>query len=149
MSSELIARRQALKSGAITAVAGLLSAKGAHANTPQDDNRDADLIAVCDRLVANHRDQMKLYARRRTMTFAEEKSTDPELHALIDQADALLAELDEIGVEPQTTAGGVALARAALSQAPLRRDGTVDAPYDAEWLAWSVVEFVAGLGDGA
>ncbi|MBN8926749.1 MAG: hypothetical protein BGO51_08170 [Rhodospirillales bacterium 69-11] len=106
---------------------------------------DADLIAVCERLLAANRDVMTLYKRRSTMSFEDEAATDPEMDALAKRENAVLEELDQVGTSPKTMAGAVALARAALSQAPLAVDGTIEYADDAEWLAWSVVRFLAAV----
>jgi hypothetical protein len=106
---------------------------------------DAELIEVCDRLVAIRQAELAVYAVRKTVE--AERRTEPALDVLSAETEALMRRIDDIP-DTQTLAGLQALSRAARAMAPLRADGT---PYfeggDAEWLALEVTRALAeGIG---
>jgi hypothetical protein len=105
---------------------------------------DAELISLCNRL-AEHA------AAERTMimaqhTIEDELRIEPALDAVGDEQKAILDRITELP-EPVTLAGARAMARAAISQAPLELDGSISFMGDAEWLAFGVAEFLVGEQD--
>lgn len=46
--------------------------------------------------------------------------------------------------QPTTLAGATAVAKAALSLAPRDNEGAITWTDDPEWMAWTVLEFLAG-----
>jgi hypothetical protein len=65
------------------------------------------------------------------------------LDAINAEEDKIWDRLAEIG-GPTTAAGAAAMARAAHAHWPKELDGSLRAPYLAEWLATGVLEFHAG-----
>jgi hypothetical protein len=105
------------------------------------DGPDAELISLCERIVT-------LEAARRTIldaqhTIEDEDRTEPELAAVCDEQEAVFKRITALP-EPVTLAGATAMARAAISQAPLEADGSISFMGDAEWLAFGVAEFLVG-----
>jgi hypothetical protein len=131
-------RRAAL--GIATAIAGIAAVPALAAPSS-----DAELIEVCDRLVAIRKAEFAVYAVRKTVE--DERRTEPALSALSAETEAMMRRIDEIP-DIKTLAGLQAMSRAARALAPIRADGT---PYvdggDAEWLAFEVTRALAeGIG---
>jgi hypothetical protein len=108
------------------------------------DSPDAELISLCDRLVT-------LEAARRTILYAQhttedEHRTEPELDVVCDEQQAVFDRITALP-EPVTLAGASAMARAALSEAPIDHDGSLLPMDNAEWLAFGAVTFLAGQQD--
>jgi hypothetical protein len=102
---------------------------------------DAELIEVCNRLVAIRQAEIALHATSKTIE--DERRTETALDALSAETEALMRRIDDIP-DTKTLAGLQALSRAARARAALRVDGT---PYfdggDAEWLAFEVTRALA------
>ena len=102
---------------------------------------DAELIRLCDRLTANRMAWLTLFASRHSVE--DERRTEPENERQSYERDTLL---DQIDAAPQlsTMAAAVAMARAAIADAPLGLDNHWEARSQHEWLALMVAEFLAG-----
>jgi len=129
----------------VVATAAVTAACGAPHALADADGPDAELISLCDRLVT-------LEAARRTILYAQhttedEHRTEPELDVVCDEQQAVFDRITALP-EPVTLAGARAMARAALSQAPIDRDGSLSPMDDAEWLAFGAVTFLAASGPG-
>jgi hypothetical protein len=128
----------------VAATAAVTAAAGAPSASVPDwqdaDSPDAELISLCDRLVT-------LEAARRTILYAQhttedELRTEPELDAVCDEQQAVFDRITALP-EPVTLAGGRAMARAALSEAPIDHDGNLSPMDNAEWLAFGAITFLA------
>jgi len=136
-------RRRGLLGGAVALLAGAAAVTLPRAVQAAGAGPDAELIRLCNRLVA-------IRAEERAITDADEWAPDhgpykPRYDALGEEWDAIDARMYDVA-EPVTLAGVRAVARAALSQAPRDADGSINAPQLAEWLAFTVVEYVAREG---
>jgi len=102
-------------------------------------NDDAELIRLCDRLVAIEAERAAIFE-----TVAEDEQ-DRALDAATGEYDQIEARLAELG-NPTTLAGMRAMARAAVATAPKNTAGEVTAGVAglSEWLAFGVVEAMAG-----
>ena len=104
-------------------------------------NPDAELIRLCDRLVANR-------AEEKAICDADEWAPDRGPYKA--RYDALGEEMDRVTdqlyatADPVTAAGVRAAARAALCVAPKDSDGDITCDGLAEWLAFAVVQHVGG-----
>jgi hypothetical protein len=104
---------------------------------------DAELIVLCDRLVA---------AEGEISALAATQNTIEDEHRTKSQLDAMLANrnrvFDQIYNQPEVTtvAGALAMARAAIAVAPRNIDGEIIWAGNGEYLAWSVAEFIVGRG---
>jgi hypothetical protein len=76
-------------------------------------------------------------------TGEDERRSEAELIALCDEAGATFNRITELP-EATTLAGAAAMARAAMCQAPIERDGSLSPMDDAEWLAFGAPLFLAG-----
>lgn len=100
---------------------------------------DAELIALCDRLVAIADEISALAA---TLNTIEDE------HRTQSQLDAMLADrnrvFDQIYNQPEVTtvAGALGMARAAVAVAPRNIDGEIIWTGNGEYLAWSFAEFI-------
>jgi len=102
---------------------------------------DAELIAACDRIVANDREQLAVYAVRRSV--ADERRTRHILDALFAEVESLMDRIDNLP-RPTTLAGVIAMARAARAIATKAPDGQPVPPCDDEgWLAFEVMHALA------
>jgi hypothetical protein len=106
--------------------------------------RDAELISLCDRLTELIEAERRIVMAQHTIE--DEERTEPELAAVCDEQKAVFDRITELP-EPVTLAGASAMARAALSQAPIDRDESLSPMDDAEWLAFGAVTFLAGQQD--
>lgn len=102
---------------------------------------DAELIALCDRIVAVDREEHAIYATQRSAD--DERRTQPAIDALRAERDTLIERIGEMPAAA-TVSGLQALSRASLALAD--RDGS--APYfnggDAELLALKIVHALSG-----
>jgi hypothetical protein len=105
---------------------------------------DAELIRLWDRLVAMHAEEAAI-VKAADPDAPDDGPHKPVLDALHEEWQAIDARLYDVA-EPVTQAGVRAVARAAVSQAPRTVDGSIDAPQLAEWLAFTVAEYVAREG---
>jgi len=128
-------RRSALQFSAITLVTGL-AAPVLAAGPP---SADAELIALCERLVAIEGEIAALMAIRNTIE--DEQRTEPQLAAMFADGNQVF---DRIYDQPDVTtmAGALAMARASVAVAPRGTDGQIIWTGDSEYLAWSVAEFL-------
>ena len=102
---------------------------------------DAAIIALCKRLVAIEDKTNALCAQR--LTIADEHRTEPDLIAIWDCRDAVVAELEHLG-PPRTLAGIQAVARASLAtHSDKDSDGDVVPICDGHWMALTVCECLA------
>ncbi len=102
---------------------------------------DAELIRCCDRIVQLEADARAIYAVRHTLE--DERRTEPALDRLYAERDRYLSAIDELPVVT-TLAGARAMARASVATAEKELDGNLSYQGDAEWLAFTVAEFLAG-----
>jgi hypothetical protein len=127
----------------VAATAAVTAAGAPAASAPHwrdTDSPDAELISLCDRLVT-------LEAARRTILYAQhttedEHRTEPELDVVCDEQQAVFDRITALP-EPVTLAGASAMARAALSEAPIDHDGSLSPMDNAEWLAFGAITFLA------
>jgi len=100
---------------------------------------DAELIALCNRLMAIERDIAALMATR--MTIEDEQRTESQLTAMFAAGSQIF---DRIYDQPDVTtmAGALAMARASIAVAPRDTDSQIIWTGDSEYLAWSVAEFL-------
>jgi hypothetical protein len=105
---------------------------------------DAELIALCDRLVAVEGEFSTLMAATGN-TIEDEHRTQSQLDAMLADRNRVF---DQIYNQPgvTTVAGALAMARAALAVAPRNIAGEIIWTGNGEYLAWSVTEFIIGRG---
>jgi hypothetical protein len=97
---------------------------------------DAEIIDLCERLVANRAEWRPLLETRHTLE--DERRTEPDFWRLVAARKALI---EQIGTTPDlaTLAGASAMARAALADSPLNNaEDHWEAREDNEWLALMV-----------
>lgn len=137
-------RRLLLLGSAVALPVAVLASGGVAAPAESD---DAELIRLCARLVALERQEAAIYKVRHTAE--DEERTEPELDRLGAERETILQRLNEIG-KITTLSGARAMAAAAISEAPKDRAGQVECTQgeDAEWLAFTVSEFLAGTNAG-
>lgn len=131
-------RRSLLAAGTAAMLTGATIAAARAAPTGDD----AELIGLCNRLVANRAEWVALCQSRHTLE--DERRTEPDNQRLNDE---LRAMLDQIEAAPDLSAmaGAAAMARAAIALTPLNKAGDHwEASEDNEWLALTVAEFLAG-----
>lgn len=139
---DIPSRRALLAGSTASLVAGVVVATGAAqaaVASPQGADDDAELIQLCDRLVAIYAEEAVIFA---TMPEMEQ---DAALEATTRESEAIENRLYELG-NPNTPAGMQSMARASVACAPKNLDGeiTCGASGLAEWLAFGVVEALAG-----
>jgi hypothetical protein len=140
-------RRSALRGISLTAMAAGLAARSALAAPVPAPDTDAELIRLCGEVVAVQDKIDALYKVRHTAE--DEQRTEPELDDLSAMQHEWLDLIEAAAVSPATLAGVRAMARASIAIAPLDRDGETEFEGgDAEWLALTVVKFLAA-GDAA
>jgi hypothetical protein len=100
---------------------------------------DAELIRLCDRLVAIQAAETAIYAK---MDGSDDDALDAALDPFTAEWRAIEARLYEVG-GPITPQGMVAMARASLAYASKEPDGSFDTTYLGDWLAINVAAFVA------
>jgi hypothetical protein len=128
------------------ALLGMLSASVAPPAMAATSSADATLIKACGELVAL-RDQIGRLCDART-TLAIEAATEPQMTILAAQEAHILDRVETAGL-PTTFLGAAAMAKAALTFAPLADcDGEIVCtdPYD--WMLVTVAEFVAAQSYG-
>jgi hypothetical protein len=101
---------------------------------------DAELITLCNRLVAIEAEEAIIFK-----TVVEEDDQDRALEPTTQEYRQIENKLTELG-NPTTHAGMRAMARASVAWAPRDPDGEITAGVAglAEWLAFGVVESLAG-----
>jgi hypothetical protein len=102
---------------------------------------DAELIRLCNLLIANQREIEALLKVRKTV--ADERRTEPQLGELSDNEENFVDRIIDLP-EISTLAGARAMARASLAIAPRDSDGSITMEDRSECLVWSVAEFLAG-----
>jgi hypothetical protein len=108
-----------------------------------DPGPDGELIRLCDRLEAMNAEEAAIL--KMDPDAPDRGPFKPAYDALHAEWFAIDARLYDVA-EPVTRAGVLAVARAAIAQAPKQADGWIDAPQLAEWLAFTVAEYVAREG---
>lgn len=132
-------RRHLLAGAAATLVAGAAIASARAEPPVLAPSPDAELITICTRLVEIRRETDALYD-----TDAEaERRTQPALDALHTEQEAILKRIEALP-SPRTMAGAKAVAAAARSLLLKDIDGNQEHANDAEWLAFTALEFVEG-----
>jgi hypothetical protein len=101
-------------------------------------NPDADLIALCDRLVVIEAQRCQVLH-----TIKEDDAQDVALAPIDEESRQIEARVYELG-DPVTPAGVAAVARAAVAEAVKNLDGTLQIRDLSDWLALTVVEHMAG-----
>jgi hypothetical protein len=100
---------------------------------------DAELIALCDRIVQNEAKQAGLFT-----TLSDDDERDAALDLLSLEWRDILTQIEQID-GPTTMAGTKAMARAALAMTPLNLDGGIKVGSNPEdWLYLCVAKFTAG-----
>ena len=129
----------------VTAYAATLPRSAAAVTIPRaaGASPDAELIRLCDQLVANNTEWFALMNSRHTIE--DEKRTEPENERLHAVRAALLNQI-EAAPDISTMAGAAAMARAAIAITPVDLAGQWEAREDNEWLALTVAEFVGREG---
>ena len=125
----------ALMAGGTAAAA--LALPVALARTP---GTDAELIRLCDRIVALEADYAATCSGKRTR--AEEKAAVPRLEAISEEITANMTLIYDL--RPKTLAGLQAMASAAHAGAQQDRDGEMLVDCEADWLASAVIAHLAG-----
>ena len=120
-------------------MAGIATAR---ATTPAATGNDAELIHLCERLVAMHEEELAIHeANNRAEDIEPHKTRIGELATEWFRIEARIYELPD----PVTPAGIAAVARAAAVEWPRRSNGELDAGGGlAEWLACILIEHHAG-----
>jgi hypothetical protein len=136
-------RRGLLAAAASALVAGAAIATAAHGApvaSPGLAGDDAELISLCDRLVAIMAEEARIFA-----TIEDEGEQERALEPTSHEYRAIEARLYDLG-NPTTPAGLRAAAAAAVATAPKNLEGEIECWSFglAEWLAFSVVEMLAG-----
>lgn len=134
-------RRALLGATAAAMVAGAAAALPAAAEAAPDAN-EAELIRLCNRLVAIKAEELKLYTEMPPVTPEAEKRLKEHLKPGSDAWWNIEARIYELDVTPKTPAGISAVARAALVEAPRHSDGSVIADDLSNWLVWTVIEAI-------
>ncbi len=129
-------RRSAMRAG----IAAALGALDAPAMATAAGNPDAELVRLCDRLVAIDAERADIF---RTIEDDAEKEialqpTDVESRKIAER----LYDMPD----PVTSAGARAVARAAFAEAEKSLDGGLVCNDISDWLALTVVEYVAKGG---
>jgi hypothetical protein len=132
--------RRRLLGGAAALLAGAAAVALPRAAQAASTGPDAELIRLCNRLVANRAEWLALINSRHTIE--DEKRTEPDNARLLAERHALLDQI-EAAPDLSTMAGAAAMARAALADAPLGVGGHWEATEDCEWLALTVAEYLA------
>jgi hypothetical protein len=128
-------RRSALGFSAAAIVAGLTMPALAGPANP-----DAELIALCDRLVTTERELLAIYDLRKTQE--DEKRTEHLVDAIFAEQGAIVDRIE--GIPGVATVDGLrSMARASLAIAPKRHNGSAyfDGS-DAEGLALVIVRIL-------
>ncbi|HET6236884.1 MAG TPA: hypothetical protein VFE41_18265 [Acetobacteraceae bacterium] len=132
-----ITRRLTLFAAAATPAAAMPIA-------PTAPGSDAELIRLCDRLVAIQAEETAMFEVD-LYTDDDGSRFKPVMDALTEERRTVETRLYDVG-GPTTKAGLLAAARAAASEAPKDADGAISCVALAEWLAFGVVERMAGEG---
>jgi hypothetical protein len=132
-------RRSALGFSAAAIVAGFTIPALAGATGP-----DAELIALCNRLVTTERELLAIYGLRKTQE--DEKRSEHLLDALFTEQTAIVDRIQ--GMPDAATVNGLrSMARASLAIAPKRHNGSAYFEGgDAEGLAF-VIARILGAGN--
>ena len=104
---------------------------------PEPDPADIELIEACRQIVALQ-DQAAAI-RAADETWEDGQPIEPLIDVIIGKKERLLQQIERLG-DPKTFEGARALAAAAMSLAPQKRDKPV-ARDDFEWLLLCVAEF--------
>jgi hypothetical protein len=141
-------RRAVFRGLGLTSIAAGLAARPAlAAPAAAAPDTDAELIRLCGEVVAIQDRINALYRVRHTVE--DERRTEPELSALYATQQERIDLIEAAGGLPATLAGARAIAQASVAIAPLDRGGETEFEGgDAEWLALTVVKFLAA-GDAA
>jgi len=131
-------RRSALKLS-ISAIAAGLAAPALAMAAPA--SPDAELIKLCNDLVAANAEIEALCATRKTI--ADEHRTEQQLELLSQKHSTIEAAIEEQG-SPETAEGVRAMACVAMTRFPGIFEGEPIAHDFDEWVTLCVVEFVAG-----
>jgi hypothetical protein len=102
---------------------------------PIADAPDAELIALCERLMA-----FEETARGLNRTIADGPGPDAAINALCEEQSAIGEKIQAIGY-PTTKEGARAMARAGLAT----RDEAVDAPDLCDWLLLAAANYIVGV----
>jgi hypothetical protein len=129
-------RRSAL--GLATAIAGIAAVPALAATSP-----DAELIALCNRLVAIRQAELALTEQLPTESLVDEDEIEDALEQL-DAEHRPLATLIYKHKRPTTIEGARAMARAALPHISKCADGSMVLTDIGEWLSVRVAEFLSG-----
>ena len=103
---------------------------------------EAELMRLCDRLVAIAAENLKLYATMPAATRAEERQLEGCLKPSLAEWDKVTARILDLDTLPKTPEGINAVARAALAEAPRRPNGEIITRDLCEYLTWSVLEAI-------
>jgi len=102
---------------------------------------DAELIKICNRLVASEEEMLAIHATRHSME--DERRTEPDLDVLRAEQETLMEAMGDLDY-PSTLAGARAMARASIALAELDQDGEPVVPADdSEWLAFVLAQALA------
>lgn len=129
-------RRAALRLG--LAVTAATIASPAISGLP---GTDAELIRLCERLIDLDNEQAALLKAGTGLEY--ERSIDPRLDEIGAEADAILVQIARLP-SVSTLPGMQAMARASIALAPRGRDGGSETPEDTDWLAFEVLQALAG-----
>jgi hypothetical protein len=121
------------------AIAAAVATRGAPPALAGADDPDAEMISLCDRLVAGEAAKTAIYA---TMDGTDDDALDAAMKLFRNEWRAIEARLYDIGA-PRTPQGIMAMARAAVALCDIEPDGSVDADYLGDWLAINVAACVA------
>jgi hypothetical protein len=134
--------RRGLLGGAAALLAGAAAATLPRVALAAGTGPDAELIRLCDRLV-------EIDAEERAILASTDEDDGgplkPRYDALNVEWHAIDARLCDVA-DPVTKAGALAVARAAVAQAPRQTDGSFSTPELAEWLAFTAAAWFAAEG---
>lgn len=134
----ITSRRNMLAGASAALLAGAAIACQAKSATA---GADAEMIALCNRVVAIRRETDALYEIRHDKE--SEDRTQPAMDALYDERDAVLDRINELPA-PSSLAGARAVAAAARSLLLRDVNGEDEYSNDSEWLAFHALEFLTG-----
>jgi hypothetical protein len=134
--------RRAVLAGSTAALlagaAAVTAARGAPVAAPGGAGDDAEMVRLCDRLVAIEAEEAAIFAT------VPEDEQDTVLLPFTEEFRQIENRLYDLG-DPTTPEGLRAAARAALAHAPRDMGGNIDTTHGgiAEWLAFGIAETLA------
>ncbi len=142
-------RRRALLSTAAAAMAAGLGTVLPATAEAAPSAEEAELIRLCNRLVAIGANEQKLYRTVPHATLEGEAQLQERLKPGDEEWRRIEERLYELDITPKTPAGISAMARAALAEAERTWDGEIVTLDLCGYLAWGVVESISPEANAA